>query len=217
MDNTSYNSQNPYASPVIPAEAKDASASDSLNTPDKPLVEPIHISGSLSLDDYYIAVRLGRRRLNKLLLVILGILFVLFVIVIYFPERFRGDIGEAVSLAVCLLFYVFLLAIVIYVFFTRSNQIWRKWLARQAYMKGTKPFACTDTIISEDSHEVHMQGVDIKICWSIFKKFRYSDRVALIYFKGASSQFCIFARSKFRTQHDWECFLGLLDRKLPRC
>jgi hypothetical protein len=38
-----------------------------------------------------------------------------------------------------------------------------------------------------------------------------------VFFQNQPQRFHIFSRSGFQTQHDWECFIGLLDRKLPRC
>ena len=51
MDHPPQDSQNPYASPAIPSNAERPTRSP--NKPNEPLVQPIRISGILSLEDYF--------------------------------------------------------------------------------------------------------------------------------------------------------------------
>jgi hypothetical protein len=69
----------------------------------------------------------------------------------------------------------------------------------------------------EDHYEVRQELMVSQIKWSVFNKFRYCDRLVVLFYDGNPFQFGIIPRSKFRSDHDWQCFIGLLDRKVPRC
>lgn len=207
MDPSSPDSQNPYASPAAAADAEPASVSR--NKPNEPLVEPIRTSGALSLADYHYGVRLGKRWLRRLdwavfLLMPLGV-----VIWGFSGELKQGHLGTAVALYFILLFLIWLLETTLH---------WlRNWRVRKIQAAGKGIFAHVEAAMYEDHYEVLQEQMAAKVMWSMFRKFRHSDRAVVLYYDANPFQFAILPRSKFKTQHDWECFIGLLDRKMPRC
>jgi hypothetical protein len=208
MDDPSQNSQNPYASPPILAEVVNPSCSASRNKPNEPLVEPIRTSGALSLQDYFRGARLGRRRVHRFL-----ILFCLVVLLFFWGISYRdilaGKLGAIIALSVVIP------GIWLGTFFIA--QWFVNLRVRKAHAAGKGVFAQIEGVMYEDYYETRQEMMVAKVMWSMFCKFRYSDRLVVMYYDGNPFVFGIIPRSKFQNQHDWECFIGLLDRKMPRC
>jgi hypothetical protein len=209
MDDPSQNSQNPYASPPIQAETVNPSSSASRNKPNEPLVEPIRTSGALSLTDYYYGVRLGRRRLRRFALLIFFVAPLLYLFWALNPN-FAFD-----KLGMVILIYLSAISFggcgIIIIQWLRNGQI------RKIHAAGKGVFAHTESVMYEDYYETRQEVMVAKVMWSMFCKFRYSDRLVVMYYDGNPFVFGIIPRSKFQNRHDWECFIGLLDRKMPRC
>jgi hypothetical protein len=208
MDLSSTGSQNPYASPAIPKESERPSLPPSANKPNEPLAQPIRISGALTMEDYFRGGRLGKRW-QKRFFISVCIIGLLVVWGIDYEEFLQGNyltiaVITTILLAIWTLFY-----------------IGAQWLVhsrfRKACASGKGVFAPTEGIITEEDYEVHQEIGDAKYRWSAFSKFRSTDQVAVLFVEGSPFHFGIIPRGKFQTQHDWECFIGLLDRKLPRC
>lgn len=209
MAELSSDSQNPYASPATPTD--DSETPDSPNTPDAPLVQPISFSGDLSLDDFIHAWKsIGRSRFPSYLrlpaklaaalaagLALVGGTLPFFIV---------GGLRVALLDAVFMLLTVFI--VVICLSKTGYRRAWRDWCAKYG----------NQTIrISEDDFESVSEKEHTKIEWSAFKRSYVTNRLALLFFRHGKNRYQIFPRDCFRTKHDWECFIGLLDRKLPRC
>jgi hypothetical protein len=205
MDHSS-ESANPYASPAIPSEKQQPASS--ANSPDRPLVEPIRTSGALSLQDYFYGLRLARQRYWRLVFfffLLLGLLFIHYTL-------FKSITLE--NYQVWIFFYV-MLALMVGIFPIIVGWF-SNWRVRERKKAGKGVFAAVESILYEDHYEVHQESMDARINWSMFCKFRYSDRLVVLFFDGNPRQFGIIPRSKFQSQHDWECFIGLLDRKMKR-
>jgi len=207
MDQLRPNSQNPYASPAIPREPERPPLSPSANKPNEPLVEPIHASGAISLADFYYAVRLRRHWLARFrpFLLVVPLLVVGWV----WAMMNAGNAPDALLFLWALPFFAILAVLLL-----RRLPNWR---LRKMAIAGKGIFAHTESDIYEDYCEIRQESATAKIMWSMYCKFRYSDRLVLLFYDGIPHQFGIIPRSKFRSQHDWECFIGLLDRKMPRC
>lgn len=96
-----------------------------------------------------------------------------------------------------------------------------RWVVRSRVRRiqatGKGAFAYTESTMYEDHYEVRQELIVSQIKWSVFSKFRYGGRLAVLFYDASPFHFGIIPRSKFRSDHDWQCFLGLLDRKMPRC
>jgi hypothetical protein len=207
MDHSLPDSQNPYASPAILAEA--VQAASSLNKPNEPLVQPIRISGSLSLQDYFRGVRLGRRRVHRFLLLLCLAVLILLWVTAYRDKSIERDIAPIIVLTIVIPL-VWLGVFVGVRWFTNLR-------VRKSHALGKGPFAPTEAFITEDGYEVHRETVNANTLWSAYCKYRHSDEVAVLFLDGNPNMFVLVPRNHFQTQHDWDCFLGLLERKLPRC
>lgn len=207
MENPASDSQNPYASPTTSPAGVPASTSP--NTPTAPLLQPIHISGSLSLEDYLYGFKLARRKLMRYIwvvcIVVFSILCIWEVNQVFFDVH---EIGVIVVFVIFLITAIFALKALFWIFNRRN----KKLVAR-----GKGPFANTDIFISEEGYEARSELASGKVSWAIFSQFRSSDRMVVLYYDGNPNLYLFFPRSKFQTPEDWECFIGLLDRKMPRC
>jgi hypothetical protein len=174
-----------------------------------PLVKPIHISGSLSLKDYFYGMRLYRRRINRIALLsgIIGML--LFDGLIFYSEISEGNFR-----GVIFTFFLSLAGFFVVVTILRGLIHWR---IKKACTIGKGPFAQTESIISEEGYESQQEVMVAKVLWSAFSKYRYSDRLVVLFQDGSPNTIVILPRNKFQTPEDWECFIDLLDRKMPRC
>jgi hypothetical protein len=206
MDHPQHESENPYASPAIPTSAEPTSPSR--NTPGQPLVEPIRIAGALSIDDYLYAIRLSRRKRRIFMLFAIPLGIFMIDLGLYSDELANGKFSTFFTIFFLTLIGTVVLASIL------------KWLIflriKKSCVIGKGPFAQTKTVISEDSYVSEQELMAGNICWSAFRKFCHSDRLAVLFLDGSPNTIVIFPRKKFQTQHDWECFLGLLERKLPR-
>jgi hypothetical protein len=201
--------QNPYVSPRRSVEAS-ASAATSRNTPNMPLVEPIYLSGQLSLEDHDYGVRLGRRGLRRMSAFALIGVPILVLVWLLLPAIARGNVNVA---AFDSMFVILAIAVA---YFFGLRLILRSRL-RRIQAAGIGAFAYTESTMYEDHYEVRQELMVSQIKWSVFNKFRYCDRLVVLFYDGNPFQFGIIPRSKFRSDHDWQCFIGLLDRKVPRC
>jgi hypothetical protein len=174
-----------------------------------PLVKPIHISGSLSLEDYFYAMRLYRRRIQHFAL-LFGIICIILVDVLFF----YSEISEGDFRGVIVTFFLSLVGFFVVVIILRSLVNWR---IKKACTIGKGPFAQTESIISEEGYESQQEVMVAKVLWSAFSKYRYSDRLVVLFQDGSPNSIAILPRNKFQTPEDWECFIDLLDRKMPRC
>jgi hypothetical protein len=213
MEAQSQKSQNPYASPIVRPIIERVSTPLSLNKPSEPLVQPIRISVSLSLQEYYSAVRLARKPFRWFALLYFVVLLLLHVICVFYRDIINGEFG----MVVLALFYISVFVLFFYWLRKWSLRARRDWHARKAHAAGTGIFISYEMIIFEDHYEVITTVMEAKVQWSFFCMFRDSDRLVMLYHKEDPLQYSIIPRSKFQSQHDWECFIGLLDRKLPRC
>jgi hypothetical protein len=202
------NSQNPYASPGRSIEPA-AAAAPSRNTPNMPLVEPIYLSGQLSLEEYHRGVRLGRRGFRRIsAFVFIGAPLVLVWLIL--PAIVQGNFNFAPFDAI-LVMYTIGVVLVVGLWFSFRRQV------RRIRAAGKGAFAYTESTMYEDHYEVRQESIVSQIKWSLFNKFRYCDRLVVLFYDASPFQFGIIPRSKFRSDHDWQCFIGLLDRKMPRC
>jgi hypothetical protein len=174
-----------------------------------PLVKPIHISGSLSLEDYFYGMRLYRRRIQRFGL-LFGIISILLVDVLFF----YSEISEGNLSGVIFTFILSLVGFFVVVIILRGLVNWR---IKKACKIGKGPFAQTESIISEEGYESQQEVMVAKVLWSAFSKYRYSDRLVVLFQDGSPNSIAILPRNKFQTPEDWECFIDLLDRKMPRC
>jgi hypothetical protein len=209
MDQSPPERENPYASLMIPVEDRQSAASPSPNKPNEPLVEPIRTSGALSLADYYYGVRLGRRRLRRFALLIFFVAPLLYLFWALNPRITFDNLGMVIL--------IYLIAISLGGIGILIIQWLRNGRVRKIYAAGKGVFAHTESVMYENHYETRQEVMVAKVMWSMFCKFRYSDRLVVMYYDGNPFVFGIIPRSKFQTQHDWECFIGLLDRKMPRC
>jgi hypothetical protein len=181
--------------------------SPSANKPNEPLVQPIHISGSLALNDCLAAIKLLRGGHDYLFLLIfsISIISIEFGILRYILTKHQLKLTMITSLAAFLIFVAVLRGIKF-----RS--------LKKAFIKCEGLFASTENIISEDSYITQQESMENNIPWSVFKYYRITDRVALLVQPMTLKKisFTIVPRSKFKSPEDWKCFIGLLDRKLPR-
>jgi hypothetical protein len=201
--------QNPYASPGGPVEPS-APAAASRNTPNMPLVEPLFLSGQLTLEDYYCGIHLGRRGLRQISAFVLIGVPLLALVWLMLPAIARGNFNFAAFDS------LFVIVAIAAVYLVGLRWILRSRLRRiQATGKGA--FAFTESTMYEDHYEVRQESIVSQIKWSLFNKYRYCDRLVVLFYEGSPFQFGIIPRSKFRSDHDWQCFIGLLDRKMPRC
>jgi hypothetical protein len=206
MDHPPQDSQNPYASPAIPSNAERPSRSP--NKPNEPLVQPIRISGALSLEDYFRGARVGKRLQRRISIGVFAV-GLLLIWGIYYAEIVQGNFTPVVIASAILLAAWSLTIIVL------------QWLInlrfRKACASGKGIFSHAEAVITEENYEVHQEAGDSKFRWSAFSRYRSTNHVTVLFFEGSPFQFGVIPRSRFQTQHDWECFLGLLDRKMPRC
>jgi hypothetical protein len=205
MNHPHSDSENPYASPAIPQENRQAS--DSPNRPDAPLVRPIRISGVISGEDYKAGLKLGMQNAipRYLVLIFLYLSLILWGLCAYALVR---DIDLVLKLAFVTVAFYFIF-IVSY-----------KWLIgrqdRHTRNIHKGPFEYEEATITEDGFEAQSQFGQSKNAWQSFGKFEHNDCVAVLHFNGYPRLFRLFPRSKFQTPEDWECFLGLLKRKLGK-
>jgi hypothetical protein len=170
MDHQSTDSQNPYASPGIPTESQTSSAT-SPNKPNEPLVQPIRISGSLTLNDYYYGIRLGRRRQLWLIVVLLVIGLLMFLVAAFLPDIMNGNLGVVTVVSAFTVFSSLMLVIILRWLINRRVSI------IHAAAKGV--FAYTESVMYEDHYEVRQEVMTATVNWSIFCKFRPSARLVV--------------------------------------
>jgi hypothetical protein len=209
MDDQSSDRQNPYASPAIPTNAGQAFAVPSLNKPTEPLVQPIQTSGALSLEDFNFAIKLARRKTMRYVWAVLAV--ALLIGCAWEGYQIFLDPKELSVVAVILVFVIVSFAFlfpVLHIFGRRT---------KKAFAEGKGPFAYIENSIFEDGYEFREELSTGKVRWDTFSKFRYSDRIVVLFYEVNPNMAQIFSRAKFKSAEDWECFIGLLDRKLPRC
>jgi hypothetical protein len=202
MDPNSANSPNPYASPGV---TPNNSPSVSRNNPKEPLTETIHGFGSVSRQDikltqklvlqnwYYTSARLAGGWISLLIFILFISMYQKMPFVFFVATSF-------VMIAPCLPFLI--------------AHVMRR--AREANSQ-IGIFGFREFFILEDGYETRSECTYSKTKWTAFRGYRYSDQMVLLVFQNSYGQGISFPRSLFQTQHDWECFLGLLDRKLTRC
>lgn len=202
MEQSSANSQNPYASPGI---ATNNSPFVSHNNPNEPITETIHCFGSASRQDIKLAQKLVFQNwyYTSARIAVSWILLLIFILFYSMYQKMPFGFFVATNFVIIAPCLPFLIA-----HFIRH--------AREANsQKGV--FGFQEFFILEDGYEIRSECTYSKTKWTAFRGYRYSHQVVLAVFQNSFGQGITFPRSLFQTEHDWECFIGLLDRKLTRC
>jgi hypothetical protein len=152
---------------------------------------------------------LGRRKLRRFALLIFFVAPLLYLFWALNPNFAFDKLGMVIL--------IYLIAISLGGIGILIIQWLRNGRVRKIHAAGKGVFAHIEGVMYEDYYETRQEMMVAKVMWSMFCKFRYSDRLVVMYYDGNPLVFGIIPRSKYQNQHDWECFIGLLDRKMPRC
>jgi hypothetical protein len=91
-----------------------------------------------------------------------------------------------------------------------------RWLNEQNCRKQVGVYGYTTGKANEHGFESRVEFISTTYQWEAFSGYRASQSVALTFSCAPAKHFVIFARTKFASEADWQRFLELLGRKLPR-
>jgi hypothetical protein len=211
---TSENSAHACGSDFIPAPALLERSTGETNRPGEPLVEPLVAAGAITQDDLSLVGKMlarseprnERRQASAVFVVLILSVFAVWGCWLFYVFQ---DSMHVASLVFAASIVIFLLIIT----FIVHNSVRRTKRNRERQEDISTEMAA---LIQEDGYLYYSQQAFLECKWRAFRHYEQSEQVVLLH-GHERPYFSVFLRHTFLNDADWECFLGLLDRKLPRC
>jgi len=195
------NDANPYASPDPDSTGGSQPRSPLLEGPID-LRDAIMAEGTITEADYYEAQRVHRQSQRLTIFLVLGVLVALagFAANHFFREGVSLLGYFLATLVAFLLLMIFLSPRL------RTRATWRSAHSLREPMR---------RLITPELLQTMTPTANVLLRWSVFCQFQRSDQVVLLYLKENPQMFLIFPRHMFRSDEDWERFVGLVAEALP--
>jgi hypothetical protein len=199
MENLLRESSNPYVAPALEA----TSVPPSFTGPFDPNFSPIHITYSLTFEEYFKAIQLATK--NKKIFGLLGVLIVIGILCLgaFLKENTTDRILIFVMIPTCIgLYFLFKL-----LFRLQLKALWKKIGSN---------FDSVNMIISQKCLEIRTDLSNSQNSWESYTKFRVDDQMVVLFISGASNLIYAIPRKAFSDDRDWYRFAHFLHEKFPQ-
>ena len=164
--------------------------------------------GQISLADAIHAMRLGRRRARRTIVSAIALVLLPLIFAMLAMGVMRGDWTQArVPVAMLSAVFIFYLSVFpLTDFLSCAAMEWRGTGICRPHVRR----------ISAEGVQFDCEAFNVFQRWSLFARFRRSDRVLVCYRAEQPGTFEVFARSLFTSDADWQAFIDLVSARLPQ-
>jgi hypothetical protein len=190
----------------VAAKSNDARFNDSL-------ADPIRFAGRLSLEEFRVARRLLKSKLDRFAEIVFAVLCVFPCLYMAWFTGVLSNDGNETELLRFVLAGLFLTSLLCGGFIV--GVVRRRTVPKRLQLRGDPPFEEITGDVAETGISVHSPRYDFCLRWSAMTGFRSNQDVALILYTPGRGVL-IIPRSHLTSVADWSRLLGVLSQRIPR-